>query len=105
MIYVGNFDKNTNGKWKPNLVHFMPFDEQHGMKKTEAELKESGLLVESLPPEVPGFNNILCYDNTTGMLFYEQVEIPPPTDPQIEVQMLKTKVAQLEELVNTMLGV
>ena len=64
--------------------------------------------------ETPAEKETLLRENESKYLIEEQnlfdgnfliFSEERPVDPQIEVQTLKTKVAQLEELVNTMLGV
>ena len=44
MIYV-KVDKNN----KASLIHYKPFDEKHGLNKTQEELEKEGILFKEIP--------------------------------------------------------
>ena len=45
-----NYIETTNGK--VTFTHYLPFDPVYGLGKTEAELLETGYLVEEIPEYV-----------------------------------------------------
>lgn len=49
MKYI-EYDQETN---EVRFIHNMPFDEKEGLNKTEEELNQTGLVIESLPKELP----------------------------------------------------
>jgi hypothetical protein len=74
MIY---FECDSNGK--VGLIHYLPFDEEQGLGKTEEELLQKGLLVDSIPePPISalplGQRYELRYDAQTGTFSYSVVE-------------------------------
>lgn len=74
-------------------INNFPFDEVHGLGKTEDELLKEGILVQSIPePDVIANKApVLKYDGSN--LYYEYVEIPLTKEQQME-QDLKTIKAQ-----------
>ena len=85
-----NYIETTNGK--VTFIHYLPFDPVYGLGKTEAELLETGYLVEAVPEyvgEVPeGKAPELHYDGTA--FFWELIDLPKKADTQAE------KIAALE---------
>lgn len=85
-----NYIETTNGK--VTFTHYLPFDPVYGLGKTEAELLETGYLVESVPEyagEVPaGKAPELRYDGTA--FSWELIDLPKKADTQAE------KIAALE---------
>lgn len=80
MIYIEtNSATNAVG-----FVHYMPFDENNGMKNedgtqmTEEQLKETGFLVESMPEaeKIKGKGSTTFYTEEKGFWFeYYDVEV------------------------------
>ena len=85
-----NYIETTNGK--VTFTHYLPFDPVYGLGKTEAELLETGYLVEEIPEyvgEVPeGKAPELRYDGTA--FSWELIDLPKKADTQAE------KIAALE---------
>lgn len=70
-------------------IHYMPFDETHGLGKTKEELEsEGGIFVESVPePENrPGKSATLKFSETDG-LYYEYIDRPPTPEEVASQQM------------------
>lgn len=86
MVYI----QTTDGRI--TFTHYMPFDPVYGLGKTEAELLETGYLVEAIPEytgEVPeGKAPELRYDGTA--FSWELIDLPKKADTQAE------KIAALE---------
>lgn len=85
-----NYIETTNGK--VTFTHYLPLDPVYGLGKTEAELLETGYLVEEIPEysgEVPaGKAPELRYDGTA--FSWELIDLPKKADTQAE------KIAALE---------
>lgn len=81
------FIKTSSGN-RVNFIHYKPFDEINGLKKTETELRQEGFLVESLPTveEVDG-KNIVYFYTETGGFSHEYADIPK-TPEQIQAEKL-----------------
>lgn len=92
MKYV-EFIAETSLRAKVVFIHSVPFDPTYGLQKSEADLLETGALVEEIPAASfqPGKDALLYIDPTTKNLWYEYVDIPvePTTDDE-----LKTVVEQ-----------
>ena len=79
MIYIET-NPTTHGI---GYTHYMPFDKELGLKnedgtlKTEAQLKETGFLVESVPtvPHIEGKRGYVTYTEENGFSF-EYIELP-----------------------------
>lgn len=58
---------------KVMLIHHQPFHEKHGLKKTEKELKQEGVLVDEIPPkpEVAEDEVALPYYNDKKGFYYK----------------------------------
>lgn len=93
MIY---FEKNkeTNAV---ELIHYQPFDAVNGLGKTEAELLQTGILIDTIPQpvEIVGKMGVLYHTGEKG-LYYEYVDVPK-TPEQIQAE----RIAQLEADVAT----
>lgn len=99
MIFI-QFDGNGNELFK----HFKPFDPKHGLGKTEEELREIGVLVESIPePEqIAGKEAVLKYDGTS--LYYEYVDIPLSDMEQLRLEMAQSNTELFETMLTLMGG-
>lgn len=89
MIYIQISENNVIG-----FQHHKPFDEKFGLGKTQEELLQEGILVDSIPePEqIEGKVPILKYDGTK--LYYEYQDVPID-----EMTALKKQVAEQEQAI------
>ncbi|WP_207653319.1 hypothetical protein [Clostridium cochlearium] len=82
-----------------NYTHYMPFHEKHGLGKTQEQLEQEGILVDSIPEpkQIEGKAPILYCNPETKELWYEYEDIPPtPEDLQQEkIQALEQSMAEL----------
>ncbi len=86
------------------FTHYMPFDAVHGMKKTEAELLESGgYLVDDIPTatDVPEGKIASTHYNPTKGFYFTYEDAPEPVV-EDSPETLTAKVAALEESNETM---
>lgn len=77
-------------------VHYMPFHEKHGMGKTEQELLQTGLLVESIPtPDTSDEtkNPILMFDGES--FYYEYEDIIEQVSSEERIEQLENENAEL----------
>lgn len=87
MIFV-----RRNGE-KIDFIHYMPFDNKHGLGKTKEQLKQEGILVEQLPPklaEAEGKTQELYFIDGQLQWKYEDV-------PKTQEEKENTKIAELEQ--------
>lgn len=88
MVY---FEKNreTNAV---EIIHYQPFDVTNGLGKTEAELLQTGFLIDAIPQseETPGKMGILYHTEQQG-LYYVYVDVPKTPE-----QLQAEKIEQLE---------
>lgn len=96
MIYI----EQKNGT--VTLTHYMPFDKTFGLGKTEEELLQTGILVESIPTpvEVTGKSPILRIDGNNN-LFYDYV--PRPLTSEEEIQQLKEKQTLMQQALDELI--
>jgi hypothetical protein len=75
-------------------IHYQPFDPVYGLKKSEEELRQEGILVEIIPqPEfIEGKVPILKYNQTNNTLYYEYEDIPPTKE-----ELLEKEIEQLRQ--------
>ena len=68
------FIKEKNGIVE--YMHYKPFHEKHGLKKTVAELEQEGFLVDFIPtPEqIENKTPVLHINTETKELWYEYIE-------------------------------
>lgn len=102
MIYF-----KTGGNGAVVYQNFMPFDPVYGLGKTEAELLETGYLVESIPGysgEIPeGKMPELHYDGAT--FSWVMVDKPAsPEDQSAKIAALEARIAELEAVNAAQLG-
>lgn len=116
MIYLSDLALIQGSIYRVDGVHNMPFDETYGLGKTEEELNQTGLLVESLPVrEDNGKNATLFVNKSTKEMYYEYADFPPTEDEKFEqvnsalsAALMenandKARIAELEENQSTML--
>lgn len=72
MVYI-----KLNAENGIDNIHYMPFDEKYGLGKTEAELLETGLLVDTAPEVhvVDGKIGTPYYNPITKEFYYEYQDI------------------------------
>jgi hypothetical protein len=75
-------------------IHYQPFDPVYGLGKSEEELLQEGILVESVPePEfIEGKVPVLKYDPTNKELYYEYEDVPPTKE-----ELLEKEIEQLKQ--------
>lgn len=96
MIYI-----ETNEKSVITSKHYMPFDENYGLKKTKEELELTGFIVEEIPemPSAPfGYRTIEKYSNEEGFT-YEYEEAKKTQEEKI-FELMKTKEEIFEDYKN-----
>lgn len=85
---------------KVNYIHYMPFDGKHGLGKTQEQLEQEGVLVDSIPePQIiEGKNPIMYYSKEKG-IFYEYEDIPKSKEElqSEEIKNLKQQLAQCQQ--------
>lgn len=87
------------------FTHFMPFDEKHGMGKTEEELLQEGYLIDEIPePEQQEGKIAEPHYTPEKGYYYEYVDAPEPK-PETDVAALQEEVKELQATVNALLGV
>lgn len=74
-IYIQTNDHN-----QVVFMHYSPFDEAHGMHKTESELLQDGFLIDSIPTAISAENKVpVAYYTETDGYWYEYID--PPAGP------------------------
>ncbi|WP_017435149.1 hypothetical protein [Saccharococcus caldoxylosilyticus] len=98
MIYI---EVDDNGL--VTFAHYKPFDEKDGLGKTEAELRQTGYLVESIPePEaIPGKIPVLKFDKINERFYYEYID--RPLTPEEEVQQLKERITLMQQALDDLI--
>lgn len=84
MIYI-----KLNEFMNIDTMHYMPFDENYGLGKTQEQLEaEAGIFVESVPePENrPGKVSMLKYSKTDG-LYYEYIDRELTMEEKLELSL------------------
>jgi hypothetical protein len=94
--FIGELRSIGNGDYEVGLIHYMPFDKEHGMGKTEEELLQIGVLVDEIPYPTPqeGKGHKLIYNENTGTVRIEYFDIQKPLDKQ---QLMENELQQLKE--------
>lgn len=99
MIYL-----KTDENGKVTMIHWMPFDPVYGLDKTEAELLETGYLVDSIPEysgEIPeGKMPELHYNGTE----FSWVMVDKPADPNDQSAKIAALESQQEATNQAVLG-
>lgn len=87
MVFV-----KINSENRIEFIHHRPFDEKSGLGKTEEELRNMGVLVDSIPqPDTsdPDKIGILKYDGTK--LYYEYINRPLSQEEKTEQSLKEVK--------------
>lgn len=96
------FIKHDNGK--VNYTHYMPFDEKHGLGKTQEQLEQEGILVDSIPEpqQTEGKLAILYCNPDTKETYYEYEDMPKtPEDEQAErIEQLEQQLVITQEAID-----
>lgn len=97
MIFVEVLENGNTG-----LVHYMPFDKEFGLGKSEQELLSNGLLVDNVPqPEVIDGKNPILKVDANKKLFYEYVVRPLTQDE--EIAQLKKQQALMQTAIDDLI--
>lgn len=102
MVYLGELKEISEGKYLPGMIHYMPFDEENGLGKTEDELSQEGILIEELP-ELETIENkipVLYCNPTTKEVWYEQVDADIPPTPR--ETPLEQRVSEQEQQIQSL---
>lgn len=75
------------------MVHYMPFDEKHGLRETKEELEKTGYFIEAIHPSenVEGFYSIMKYNPETKNIYYTYEE---KTEKMLKRDKLLTMLAE-----------
>lgn len=95
MIFLGSLNETDVGKYSIGFIHYMPFDEENGLGKTEEELLNEGLLIEELPrlEGIPNKAPILYCNPSIREVWYEYVDIPETEEQKREREDLEIRLA------------
>lgn len=106
MIFLGDLKEVGENKCLVGLVHNFPLHPTHGFNKTIVELKQEGVLIESIPkPEITeGKTATLFVNPETKEVWYEYEDLP--LTPKDELNQLKQdntllKMAIIEQDIQT----
>ena len=104
MVFLGQLTKVTDTKCLIGFKHYQPFHEKHGLGKTQEELEQEGILVESIPEpqQIKGKSAVLYCNPATKELWHEYEDIPK-TKEQLqaeEITNLKTQLQATQEAVD-----
>lgn len=86
MIFIKDLIKITDEKYSIGFIHYMPFDNNSGLGKTEEELEKEGILTD-LPIQGSG---TLYYNPIEKKCFYDDqtdTTIVPDNDPSLKEQL------------------
>ncbi|MFO7153926.1 MAG: hypothetical protein DIU64_003055 [Caldicoprobacter oshimai] len=97
MIFIGDFTQDEKGL-RVGFIHYMPFHPKYGLGKTEEELKQTGVLIDSIPePEVREDKiPVLYYNPNTNSVYYEYED--SPLTEQERIAMLEQAIIELTML-------
>ncbi|WP_205613341.1 hypothetical protein [Clostridium sporogenes] len=104
MIFLSRLTKITNEKYSIGYIHYMPFNEKHGLGKTKEELEQEGILLESIiePKQIEGKQATMYWNPIEGKIFYEYEDIPKSKEETLE-EKIKTLTENLaQEKINNM---
>lgn len=98
MILLWTEQTPIENKLRATAIHYMPFDEVHGLHKTREELeKEGAIFVESIPESTEDKPSDIFVNKTTLEVTREYIDVPEPFNPEKEIESLKVINASLEE--------
>lgn len=77
MIFLGNLIKITDTKYSIGLIHYVPFDPQNGLGKTEEKLEQEGILIENIPKsqQIESKQAVMYWNAVDKAVFYEYEDI------------------------------
>lgn len=104
MIFLGQLNKITEEKYSIGFIHYMPFDNANGLNKTIEELKQEGILVDSIPEpqQIEGKQAVMYWNPIDKNVFYEYKDIPKSKEENLE-EKIKTLTENLaKEKINNM---
>jgi hypothetical protein len=89
----------------------MPFDEVNGLGKTQVQLEQEGILVDSVPEpdqvQMQSKNSVMYINPSTKEIWYEYIDIPK-TNEQIlieKVDSLQSSLIEAQNAINVLLGI
>ncbi len=104
MVFLGNLKKINDQKYEVQFKHYMPMHPTYGLGKTEEQLEQEGVLIDTLlrPEEIEGKIPKLYWNPVNQETFYEYENIPNSKEENLEekVQVLTENLAQ--EKINNM---
>lgn len=103
MIYLGNLIKITDTKYSIGFIHYMPFDAINGLGKTQEQLEQEGILIESVPQSqvIEGKTSIMYVNPVDKLIFYEYEDIPKSKEDlqqELNAKLLKDSASMQIEL-------
>lgn len=109
-IFIGQFRPTEEENiFTIGFTHYCPFDAEYGLKKTEEELLQEGILInkEDIPKEEnrEGYRSELFYDKKNNKLVYKYFEVQeedllhPESLEQKETRELKQKMEEQEQAI------
>lgn len=98
MIYI---EHNESGR--VTFCHYQPMHPVNGLGKTEEELEQKGILLESIPTANPpvGKEAFMMVDLTTKQIYFDYVDIPEP--PEEKIERLESQIVMMSGLLNSLL--
>jgi hypothetical protein len=94
---------------KVTLIHYMPFDEKDGLKRTQEELEQEGMLIDNLPEveQIEGKKPVLYCNPNTKEVWYEHEDIQKTKEEllQDKVTQLENALIETQNTVNMLLGI
>lgn len=105
MIFI-QFTPESETKAFVHYQHNMPFDEENGLHKTEAELlaMPNSRLVESIPEPQPPEGQMeagLYINPQTNEFWYEYIAIPP--SPEEQQAQIKFQIALMQQALDELI--
>lgn len=99
LIYLSQFEKIEENKFKVGFVHYAPFHAVHGLNKSREELEQEGIFITVMPQAETkeGFGAVLYTDKE--QVWYECESTATPEEnkvSQLESDMLDLKLAMAE---------
>lgn len=97
MIFLGQLSKITDVKYSIGFIHYMPFDSVNGLGKTQAQLEQEGILIDSIPePQIlEGKSPIMYVNPMRKEIFYEYIDIPK-TKEELQAEEIENLKKQLK---------
>ncbi|MGE7836475.1 hypothetical protein [Viridibacillus arvi] len=87
-----------------DYIHYMPFDDTHGLHKSEEDLLQEGILVDFIqePERIEGKSPVLKYNSTELYYDYEDVPIDEMTALKNKIELQEQVLAELTMYISTL---